>query len=258
MVTDIQNKLQRRHDRRRALLITAISMVVVYILWNVPSLEFIVYPLKLFVTYVHEAGHSLAAIITGGEVQHFLVSPNGSGLAVTRGGTQAAIIPAGYLGAAFFGSALFYIVNRFPRFTRLMSVALGLFMVAFTLLFARPDETGSPIAIVIGLSFGGVLAFMGLKLNHVLNHLVLNILAVMTALNAVLDVFFLIANADAGRGNISNDAAAFAREVTPLLPASVVATIWAGFAILMLGIAVWFGVYKPIREELDDAISALE
>ena len=44
--------------RRRALFITMIAMIVVYVLWNIPSLGFILYPLKLFTTYIHESGHA--------------------------------------------------------------------------------------------------------------------------------------------------------------------------------------------------------
>jgi len=55
-----------RQYRRRALLITLVAMIIVYILWNVPDLRVVLYPLNLFVTYIHEAGHSLAALLTGG------------------------------------------------------------------------------------------------------------------------------------------------------------------------------------------------
>ncbi len=253
LLNSIEKRLQRREDRRKALIVTALTLVVVYIIWNLPAFRFVLYPLNLFVTYVHEAGHALAAVVTGGQIDGFLVSPDGSGLARTIGGSRFLILPAGYLGAALFGSVLFYLTNRFPRFSNAIAVALGLFMIGFTLLFARPDETGALTAIVIGVGFGVVLLMIGLKATRFITQFTLNTLAVLTTLNAVLDVVYLVSNADAGRGVIRNDAAAFASEVMPIVPASVVALTWAGLAIGMLAIAGYYGIIKPLREEINDA-----
>ena len=42
---------------QRALLISVVAFVIVLVLWNIPALDFILYPFRLFVTFVHEAGH---------------------------------------------------------------------------------------------------------------------------------------------------------------------------------------------------------
>lgn len=242
--------------RRTALLITVIALVIVYILWNTPQLSLITYPLRLFVTFIHEAGHSLAALLTGGRVLGFIVSPNGSGLATTAGGWRWIVIPAGYLGAAIFGSLLFYMINRYPKFTRYYAVGLGLGMSVFTLLFARPDEqTGIPLALLLGVGFGVAIMVMGLKLNRFINILVLNVLAVMTALNAVLDVWFLTQYIDATRGTVRNDAVAFSQEVVPILPPVVVAFSWAIIAVIILGVAVWFSIGSNIKGEINQAFA---
>lgn len=248
-------RLADRKIRRQTLLVTALAFVAVYILWNVRSLDVIVYPLRLFVTYIHEAGHALAALITGGQVVGFTVSPNGSGLAITAGGSRSLILPAGYLGAALFGSMLFFLVSRIPRWVRGLSVFIGGFMVVFTIMFARPDETGSLTALFIGIGFGVIMILMGWKAPRVVNLFMLNTLAVMTALNAVLDVWFLVGNDDAARGTVRNDASAFAAEFTPLLPGAVIAFIWSIAAVLMFGVAVYFGLIKPLRQEISDSVS---
>lgn len=248
-------RLNNRKVRRQTLFISVLALVAVYILWNVRELETLVYPLRLFVTYIHEASHSLAAIITGGMVHGFTVSPNGSGLAQTSGGATAFILPAGYLGAAFFGSALFFLANRFPRWIRGMAIFIGAFMVIFTLLFARPDETGSLNALLIGIGFGSAMILLGWKAPGVVNLFILNTLALMTALNAVLDVWMLVGYSDATRGAVQNDAAAFAREVTPLLPTPIVAFLWSAAAISMLAVAIYYGMIKPLRQEISDSVS---
>lgn len=246
-------------QRRMALGVTAVALIIVFILWNIPALDFIVYPLRLFVTFVHEMAHSLAAILTGGEVRGFIVSPDGSGLAITAGGDRALIISAGYLGAALFGSLLYFVVNRFPQVAQLVSVVVGIGIVLFTVMFAAPDDqTGLPVALLVGIGFGAVLAFVGAKLNTVTNLLVLNVLAVMTALNAVLDVVMLMQFIGVSRGATSNDAVAYTRDIAPALPPSLVAMIWVALSVAMLAIAVYYGTWKPLTQEINHTYQRLQ
>lgn len=240
------------NERRRALVIAAVSSVLLYIMWNTPALGVVMAPLRLFVTYVHEAGHGLGAMLTGGRVIGFLVSPDGSGLATTAGGNRAVVISAGYLGAALFGSVLFYLANRFSRFDRAIAIALGVFMVLFTVNFARPDENGAITAIVLGWGFGLALIGIGWKAPRIVTLLVLDVLAISTALNAVLDVWFLVNFIDASRGQVSNDAVSFSRQITGgLVPATVIAGTWVVAAVVMFGMSVWHGVWKPFQAEVD-------
>jgi hypothetical protein len=252
------NTLEKRPNlRRRALLITAVAMVVVYILWNIPALDWLLYPLQLFTTFIHEAGHSLAAILTGGRVDEFVVSLDSSGYARTAGGMRAIIIPAGYLGAAVFGSVLFYFNNRFPSAVRPLAFALGVGMIAFSVFFARPDETGLPLALILGAGFGVLLMFLGARAPGWITMLVLNVLAVSTALEAFIDLRYLVSFIGASRGEIVNDAVKFSQDVTPLVPPSVIAVIWAGIALVMFAFALYYGAWKPLRREIDDTYNSI-
>jgi hypothetical protein len=257
--------------RRQALLVSVLALLFALFLWNTPhinaraapqagveiitsSLALILWPIRLFVTFVHEAGHSLAALLTGGQIQGFTVSPDGSGLAVTAGGYRALVIPAGYLGAALFGSLLFFLTNRMPKWTRGLSVLLGLSIIVLTLIYARPDQSGNLTAQFIGIGFGAAMVALGWLAPRIINVFILNTLAILTGLNAVLDLSILVNNSDAGLGELMNDAAAFSREVTPLLPASLIAFIWSGIALIMLGAAVYFGLVKQVGGEISDAV----
>jgi len=231
-------------DRR--LLILLAALVLVFILWNIPQLDFVLYPFRLFVTYVHEAGHGTAALLTGGRFLGFEIFANGAGQAITAGGSRLLILPAGYLGAALFGAILFYLNNRF-HYSRALSVALGVGLVIFSLLFGRI----SMLSLVVGLVFGGLLIVLGRRVNECINNLVLNLLAVLTGLNAVLDVWYLVGNSGASLGAVRNDAAAFSEQVFPL-PGAVWALLWAGIAVVMLGAAVWLSVIRPRRRQRDD------
>ena len=240
-------------NRRRMLLLVALASVIAYFLWNSDSLGFIMYPVRLFVTYVHEAGHALAALLTGGEVLGFAVSANGSGVAGTAGGTRAIILPAGYIGAALFGSLLFYVINRFPGRTEAIAGLLGIGIIVFSAFFARPDGTGVPLALIVGIGVGLGLMFMGWKANASINLVVLNVLAIITALNAFFDIWAIVKAPDLGREGILNDAGAFSQEIMPLVPANVIGLAWAGIALILFGIALWYGVVRPLRQEVDNA-----
>lgn len=253
-----QNEKPTVNERRRALMIAGVASLLLYIMWNVPAFGVVMAPLRLFVTYIHEAGHGLGALLTGGRVIGFLVSPDGSGLAITAGGNRAVVISAGYLGAALFGSLLFFLANRFSRFDRAIAVALGVFMIGFTVNFARPDENGAITAIVLGWGFGIALVAIGWKAPRLVTLLVLDVLAISTALNAVLDVWFLVNFIDASRGAVSNDAVAFSQQITGgLVPATLIAGSWVLVAALMFGTAVWHGVWKPFQAEVNAAYSKI-
>jgi hypothetical protein len=90
---------------------TALSLC----LWFLPYVEFLAYPFRIFVTFIHEGGHALAAFVTGNSVQSLTVSPDGSGLVYsTNGGLFSSLFvsSAGYLGAMSFGALMLWLVRH--------------------------------------------------------------------------------------------------------------------------------------------------
>lgn len=234
--------LDMPYFRRRALFMALLAAGIVFIVWNISQLSFVLYPFRLFVTFVHEAGHSLIAVFTGGVVETFVVNPDGSGFARTAGGDRFWILPAGYLGAAFFGAVLFYLVNTVP-FPRKIALGLGTLLILISFFL-----NANGIALIIGILTGVALIYLGLRGGIELNILVLNLLAILTGLNAVLDVYMLVRNPDVGNGMVRNDAAAMAA-LTPGIPAVTWALIWVVLALLMLGLSVWYSVIHPLRKD---------
>lgn len=88
----------------------------------------ILYPVTLLVTFLHEFGHAVGAVITGGRVEFLRVNPDGSGVTGTIGGWRSIILMGGYIGSAIFGNLLFYIGAKKPRFSGYTLYALALFM----------------------------------------------------------------------------------------------------------------------------------
>src|SRR5262245_34171917 len=84
----------------------AVSLVVSLTPWA----PFLLYPFKLFTTWVHECGHALMTVIVGGRVTSVTIEPDTSGL--TRGLVPAsrlaggAVASSGYLSAAIVGCLL--------------------------------------------------------------------------------------------------------------------------------------------------------
>lgn len=228
--------------RQRALVIAILAFVIVLVVWNIPQLDFVLYPFRLFVTFVHESGHALAALITGGRVGGLTVFANGSGVTLTAGGSRLLILPMGYLGAALFGAALFYIANTVP-FPRTISLVLAILLGAVTLLLTSILST----AWLVGLGSALILLALWRYADRSVNLLVLDVLATLTGLNAVLDLVGIIQYSDASMGGVLNDAAAFSREIAPIIPGALWAILWAVIAVIMLGAAVWFSHIRQRR-----------
>src|SRR6187401_686051 len=95
------------------LLLTAAAISVV--LWFIPYAEVLTYPFRIFVTFIHEGGHALAALLTGNSVASLSVATNASGETyTTQGGlfSQVFISSAGYLGSMIFGALLLVLIRK--------------------------------------------------------------------------------------------------------------------------------------------------
>src|SRR6185369_9375667 len=99
--------------------------------------EYLVYPVRLFVTFVHESSHALVAVLTGGSVQSLTISSDGSGVVYSMGSgliSQLLTSSAGYLGATAFGVLLLYLIRRNFSPNKLLT-ALGIFVGIMTVVF---------------------------------------------------------------------------------------------------------------------------
>ncbi len=230
--------------RQRALIMALIAAAIVFILWNIPALSGVLYPFRLFVTFIHESGHGIAALLTGGEFGRMVISPDGSGFATTSGGARAIILPAGYLGAALFGALLFYLTNTIP-FPKTMALLLAVMLALLTLLYTEFLS----LAFLVGIGMALGLVALWRFADRGIAMLVLNFLAIVTGLNAVMDVLMLVRLADLPTAGVigQNDAAAFSAQVAPILPPAGWAFVWALLSLLIVGAAVWLTFLRGRR-----------
>ena len=79
---------------------------MIALVYAVPYAGYALYPLLVLATVVHELGHALAALATGGEVVAIALAPDGGAVTVHVGGAPAVIAAAGPLAPALIGAGL--------------------------------------------------------------------------------------------------------------------------------------------------------
>ena len=185
------------------LLATALSLC----LWFLPYAEMLAWPFRIFVTFIHEGGHALAAFITGNSVHSLTVSPDGSGLVYsTSGGLLSSMFvsSAGYLGAMSFGALLLWLVRRRVKARVVLAACGGLVLLLATLFgFLAPLWNWSLpglFTLVAGVALPLGLFAAAKYLKPRAAAFLVSFLAVQCVLNAVFDlrtVLFASAFSDA-------------------------------------------------------------
>src|SRR3970040_3086611 len=91
------------------------AAVISIVLWFIPFAELLMYPFRIFVTFIHEGGHALAALLTGNSVHSLSVAMNASGETyTTQGGlvSQVFVASAGYVSSMLFGALLLVLIRK--------------------------------------------------------------------------------------------------------------------------------------------------
>lgn len=188
--------------RPQAMTLLAAAAISI-ILWFIPFAEILTYPFRIFVTFIHEGGHAIAALLTGNSVGSLSVAMNASGETyTTRGGflSQAFVASAGYLGSMAYGALLLVLIRKAvaARIVLLSSAAV-IFILTFVYGIFKPifywgALSGIPFTFVAGTFLTiGLIAVAKFATARLATFFV-SFLAVQCILNALLDlktVFFL-------------------------------------------------------------------
>lgn len=85
-----------------------ISLTIIYFLlkYIIPFGEYVIYPINLLVTFMHEFWHAFFALLTGWYVLELQVNSDGSWLATTSGWWRSFILMWWYIWSAIFGNIL--------------------------------------------------------------------------------------------------------------------------------------------------------
>lgn len=240
---------------------TIVSLGLWVISLFVPLTSYIVYPLQLFATFVHEGSHALVTLLTGNSVQSLTVSPDGSGVVWSRSTgwfSQLFISSAGYLGTTAFGVGLLAWM-RYGRSSR-----LGLFLCAglvgvMTIMFGflapiwnllENVSVGSMLfTIFSGTLLTAALAAVAYFASLKWVNFALAFLAVQSLLNAIFSLrdLFIVSTFTSGHSDAANMAAATG------IPSTIWVFVWIGLSIVF--ISVGMRVYAVTRKtNVDDSI----
>lgn len=231
----------------RALIIATVLSIA---LWFIPYAEVLMYPFKLFVTFIHEGSHVLASIITMSGVKSLSVYPDTSGVVFSSPDSSLAallISSAGYLGATAYGALLLVMIRRAVA-ARVVLIASAGFVLVMALFFglALPlmnfssevvSLSAIPFTVISGVVIAGALFAVAKFANEKVATFFLSFLAVQCILNALSDlktVAFL--STPLTGGHIHTDAVNMAT-VTGI-PSFIWTLVWIGISFALLTFAI--------------------
>ena len=190
-------------------------------------------PIHLLVTFLHELGHALGALLTGGDVLALQVNADGSGVTTTRGGNLGIILMGGYLGSAILGNILFYIGANGGKIAKAtLFVLMGLMIFASIMWFVSFWTTGFLLA------FAAVLYFLTTKTD--LHQEILMFLGLST-------IIYIIQDFNVGP---SSDLKKYA-ELLVFIPANVWMYIWLAIAVLLTSLNIYAILKISRRNQLN-------
>jgi len=196
-------KVSLSRDARPQAMTLLVAATISILLWFIPYAEILAYPFRIFVTFIHEGVHAIAALITGNSVSSLSVATNSSGETyTTQGGliSQLLISSAGYIGSMAFGAILLILIRKSvaTRFVLLGSAILvfGLTMIygLFKPLYSGVAWSGIPFTLFAGSLISVGLILVARFASAKVASFFVSFLAVQCVLNALFDlktVFFL-------------------------------------------------------------------
>ena len=243
-------KYKLAEDARPQVTLLLIATIITIALWFIPYMGILVYPIRLFVTFIHEGGHALVGALTGGSVQSLTVASDGSGLTyIMPSGWFASLLfsSAGYLGTTFFGVLMLALI-RYRVSAKTVLLGCGILIGALTLIFGLISPVFNFLSLQVGFSSvlftivtGSLLAAVLVALSRFLSARAANFavafLAIQCLLNSLSDLktlFFI--NAPFSGSDIMNDAGNMATATA--VPALIWVVIWIGISLFMITIGV--------------------
>ena len=166
-------------NRERYLFVAVLALMF---LMNFSTGRYVLYPFKIFSTWVHEMCHGMAAILSGGYIAKLQIFPDGSGLATTASQHRGFVAAAGYPGTSVTGGLLL-LFRRTTLGPTIGTLGLGFALLLSVVLYVRNDWG------MIALSMEGVfLLLCGWKLPAaILDHLY-SFLALTVSMNAIENI----------------------------------------------------------------------
>lgn len=216
------------HREKDSLKFLLAASALTIALWFIPFASYLVYPFRIFVTFIHEGGHALATLATLGDVERVIINPNGSGETYSVGGLQLLIANAGYLGSMLFGASLLVLCRHGRNARAALGVTAAAILALTVFLAGSVFSWFSGIILAIGLGLFASTA------NVRIAHFFLSFLAIQCCLNAVFDLrtILLISTFTSSPSDALN------LERLTHVPALIWASSWIVISVIVLWVAL--------------------
>ena len=234
----------------------AIAAVLAIGISHLPIVDTVIYPFRLFGTFVHEWCHAIVAISTGGRVDGLQINSDLTGETRTAGGWLLPIFSAGYVGAACVGAVLLVLPTRWARQVLICVGSLSILMplvggIAFGTNFTSTTWLWTAI-------FSSVTLLVGLRAPARVAGLFQQFLAVMlcfTTLDSLRQLAWITENSGAVQKNalgqcfygqsagIGSGTDALNAQCYYSLPAMFWTVLWFAIAVAVIG----FAAYRVVR-----------
>lgn len=253
-------KIKISPDARPQVRTLLIATLITLALWFIPYAEILTYPFRIFVTFIHEGGHAVAAILTGNSVASLSVATNASGETYTTNGgllSQMFISSAGYIGAMLYGTLLLVLIRRSVA-ARLVLVGTALYIFVLTFFFGLFNPiwnwsglSGIPFTLLAGLVIAGALVAVARYASPRAASFFVSFLAVQCVLNALTDLKTVLFLSSPWGASVPNDAQNMANATG--IPSIFWAILWIGVALSLLSMAMRFyaiSKHPPKQQDL--------
>ncbi|HEX5965140.1 MAG TPA: M50 family metallopeptidase [Pyrinomonadaceae bacterium] len=237
--------LRLSNDARPQAMTLLVATAISLLLWFIPFAWILYYPFELFVTFIHEGGHALAAVLTGGSVDYMWVATDTQGLTVSRGSggaiSRMLVSSAGYLGAMAYGALLLVLIRKAVA-ARIVLLVSGIYIFLITMVFGfiKPlwsfdGLSGIPFTLVAGIAISAALILIARFASARVAAFFMSFLAVQCVLNALFNLKDLLSLSAPFQSQLVHTDAGSMASIT-----GIPAIFWAAFwIVLALGI-LWF------------------
>jgi hypothetical protein len=160
------------------IVVLSVMALVAFAFWD----TIFIYPIKLFVVLLHEMSHGLAAILTGGSIDHIEISEQVGGVCWTSGGWRFAVASAGYLGSILWGGVILIAATR-GKSAQAVAGIIAIIVLALTIVYVR-----NTFGVIFGLIFGIGMIALAKFASTTITQYVLKFLGTVSCLYALVDI----------------------------------------------------------------------
>ncbi len=213
-----------------------LALLVSLLLWQLPYGGFVLYPFKLFATWIHEMSHGLTMLLSGAGFASLDIYPDTSGIAHALRGTsqlgRALIASSGYMGASLLGATLIVVAHR-ARWARVALAVLAALMALSAMVWVA-----NPFGDRVAWTGAALLGAAAILLRSRWASWALSFVAAQACVNAVLDIRILFRSQLVINGEIARASDAHRMAAVSFGTPALWAATWLAWSFLLFFVAL--------------------